>query len=191
MIDDNSKACMCDYLLANSSGNANFNRANNIKTVYMPSNQIELKFTFVYCVNLTTIIGDFSNVQTLTVAFDNCRSLTEIPYMPNLKQMGNMSFRNCIGLTSLTFYKVLTTWHTGALQGATNIETINLVDGWNTAVYAQHCTKLSQASLHDMIEKYADMTGKTSPVLNVGSTNLAKIDEEHKAMATSKNVTLA
>ena len=42
-----------------------------------------------------------------------------------------------------------------------------------------------------MIEKYADMTGQTSPVMNVGSSNLAKIDDEHKAMATAKNITLA
>lgn len=191
MIDDNSKACMCDYLLANLSGNANLNRANNIKTVYMPSNQTHLRNTFVYCVNLTTIIGDFSNVINLNVAFDNCRSLAEIPYMPNLKQMSNYSFRNCTGLTSITFYKVLETWHTGALTGCTNIETINLVDGWNINSYVQHCPNLTQASLHDMIEKYADMTGQTSPILNVGSTNLEKIDDEHKAMATAKNVTLA
>jgi hypothetical protein len=83
---------------------------------------------------------------------------------------------------------VLTTWDTNALLGCTNIETINLVDGWNTSIYAQHCTKLTQACLHDMIEKLADMTGQTPLVFKIGEKNIEKIDDEHIAMLQQKNI---
>jgi hypothetical protein len=78
--------------------------------------------------------------------------------------------------------------HTSALAGSTNITTINLVDGWNSSLYVHHCTNLSQASLHDMIEKLADMTGLTPIVFQIGTNNIAKIDEEHLAMLESKNI---
>ena len=178
-------------LFSNDTANTNGGLNAALTTVYVPSKVTRLVATFRNCSKLTTIIVDFSKVVEMSQSFYACKSLTELPYMPNLNVLSVLSFYGCTGLTSVTFHKILTTWASNAFQGCTNIETINLVDGWNTAVYAHHCPNLSQASLHDMIEKLADMTGQPAVVMNVGSTNLEKIDEEHKAMATNKNWTLA
>jgi hypothetical protein len=191
MTDSNSKQHALNYRFYNTTVNSNGGYYAKLKEVYLPSGATYLFGTFENCSKLTTIHGDLSTILSTQNGFSCCASLTEMPYMPNLENLNNGSFRNCTGLTSITFYKVLKNWHTGALTGCTNIETINLVDGWNTAIYVQHCPKLTQACLHDMCEKLADMTGQTAPVMNVGSTNMAKIDDEHKAIVTNKNWTLA
>ena len=192
MVDKNSKRSTCNSLFAGGSSVVNKdNRCAGLKTVYMPEKMTKLLNTFMNCILLTTIIGDLTNVVDISGTFDGCQSLKELPYFPNLDVFQNNAVRRCTSLTSITFYKVLTLWHTGALSGCTNITEINLADGWNISVYAQHCPNLTQECLHDMIEKYADMTGQISPVMNVASENIDKIDEEHKAMATAKNVTLA
>lgn len=188
MVDDNARVSMCQYLFYSENASANNNRSASLRTIYMPDKVTALIFTFCNCLNLTTIIGDLSNVILITEGFRNCQALTELPYMPNLVTLSNNAFRNCTGLTSITFYKVITYWHTGALTGCTNIATINLVDGWNTAVYAQHCEKLTQACLHDMCEKLDDMTGQTPLVFKIGEPNIAKIDDEHIAMLQQKNI---
>ena len=188
MLDENSKRTTCYNLFANNVATSNNNRSAGLKTIYMPSQATLLNSTFTNCVSLTTIIGDFSAVINISGAFEGCRSLTELPYFPNLQILQNRAIQDCKGLTNITFYKILTSWHTGALSGCTNITTINIVDGWNTAIYAQHCTNLSQECLHDMVEKLADMTGKTPLTFYIGASNIEKIDEEHITMLDNKNI---
>lgn len=162
----------------------------NMQEIYLPDSILIMgESMFLYCKSLTKIHGDLTSCNTICAnALLGCGALKELPYFPNLNEIQNGAFRNCTGLTSITFYKVLKTWHTGALTGCTNIETINLVDGWNTAVYVQHCENLTQACLHDMCEKFADMTGKNPLKVYFGETNIEKIDDEHIAMLENKNI---
>ena len=188
----NNRNFISSDLFVSSYSGATGNSINTeLEEIYMPDGLTSIYRTFYNCRALKLIVGDMTSVKGLSSSFYGCSSLTEIPYMPNLEYLESNALTRCTRLTSITFYKVLTAWKSNALTGCTNITAINLADGWNINVYAQHCPNLTQASLHDMIEKYADMTGKTSPVMNVGSSNLVKIDDEHKAMATAKNITLA
>ena len=175
-------------LFSNMNGNANGGFNVSLEEIFMPDGVTGLAYTFQNCSSLKTIHGNFENVASISMGFDGCKALPELPYMPNLNRFGANDLRNCTGLTSLTFYKVFLGWHTEALKGCINIETINLADGWSTAVYVHHCTKLSQASLHDMIEKLADMTGQDPLIFKVGETNILKIDDEHIAMLQQKNI---
>ena len=186
-----NRGFITSHLFYNGTKNQNSSINSRLEKVYLPDGLTVLAATFYNCSALVEIIGDLSTVKELNSTFCNCVALPEIPYLPNLEKLGGNSFLNCVSLKSITFHKVLTTWHSNAFQGCTNITEVNLADGWNISSYVQHCPNLTQASLHNMIEKYADMTGQTSPVMNVGSVNLEKIDDEHKAMATAKNITLA
>lgn len=53
------------------------------------------------------------------------------------------------------------------------------------------CNKLSYDSLLNVLNGLADLTGSTSQKLTLGTTNLAKLTDEEKAIATNKNWTLA
>lgn len=189
LVDYNSKNCVCVGLFASRQANTNLNFSAQLRTIYVPSGAESIDKMFYGCRNLTTIIGDMTSVLNIGErTFNECYKLTELPYMPNLSQIGMYAFNKCTGLSSITFYKVLAFWDSTALQGCINVKTINLVDGWDRAVYVQHCTNLTQECLHDMCEKLADMTGKTALVFKVGADNIAKIDDEHIAMLQQKNI---
>lgn len=49
------------------------------------------------------------------------------------------------------------------------------------------CTALTVDSLMSVINALVDLTGQSSKRLILGSANLAKLSEEQKAVATSKN----
>lgn len=52
-------------------------------------------------------------------------------------------------------------------------------------------TLFSRETLVSILNNYADMTGKATVKLTLGSKNLAKLTDEDKLIATNKNITLA
>lgn len=52
-------------------------------------------------------------------------------------------------------------------------------------------TLFSRETLVNILNNYADMTGKAAVKLTLGSKNLAKLTDEDKLIATNKNITLA
>lgn len=52
-------------------------------------------------------------------------------------------------------------------------------------------TLFSRETLVNILNNYADMTGKSTVKLTLGSENLAKLTDEDKLIATNKNITLA
>lgn len=52
-------------------------------------------------------------------------------------------------------------------------------------------TLFSRETLVNILNNYADMTGKTTAKVIFGSTNLAKLTDDDIAVATAKNITLA
>ena len=63
--------------------------------------------------------------------------------------------------------------------------------GWKVALNLSKCVNLTHDSIMNVIRGLADLTGQTSVTLTLGATNLAKLTDEEKAIATSKNWTLA
>lgn len=78
------------------------------------------------------------------------------------------------------------------LSRCTKLEEIELEQGFNcvSAFVCNQCP-LTQQSLVNMLTALADLTGQQAKTLAVGSTNLAKLTNEQKAIATQKNWTLA
>jgi hypothetical protein len=191
-IQEDSNGICCTFgLFSNSSITNNNNKHYALRTVYMPSGITQLSSTFKNCANLVNIIGDLSSVVRTNSAFVNCKALTELPYMPDLEYLEHQSFAYCVSLTSITFYKVLTSWVSNALTGCTNIETINLVDGWNTSIYAQHCPKLTSECVNNMINCLADMAGQNARIIQFHADVKAKLTDDQIAQITNKNWTLA
>jgi hypothetical protein len=122
---------------------------------------------FRYCTNLVSVLSlDTSNFLTGQRMFYDCKKLETLSLTTSPKDFDSTMFGNCTALANLT-----------------------IGEGWAVSIYLTGCSALTQESLHGMIENLADLTGSTAKIFQIGSTNLAKIDEEHIAMLQAKNWT--
>ena len=157
------------------------------------SNVINMGSMFNSCRSLTSIPQlDTSKVRYMDNMFYNCKSLTSIPQLntSRVELMGAM-FAGCITLASVP--RLDATSLTGAndmfgyswappldkfttFGGLTNLK-INL----NLST----CPNLTKESLLNVFNEAADVTASPK-TLTLGSTNLAKLTDEEKAIATNK-----
>ena len=107
--------------------------------------------------------------------------------LPSAKTLVGVCFNNCTMLEKLTL-GIVTSMSQQALNGSQNITCIEIAKGTTGTLYLQPAINLTQESLHKIIENYADMTYKNAPTLYIGSTNIAKIDDEHIVMLENKNI---
>ena len=62
---------------------------------------------------------------------------------------------------------------------------------WNFSVSLSSSSYLTHDSIIGLLNNLKDLTGDTAKTITLGSTNLAKLTDEEKAIATNKNWTLA
>lgn len=108
------------------------------------------------------------HLQTLsgnTYVIKNCTSLKKL-WIPNT-------------LTSLIPYN--------AIYGCTNLKEIELQSDFNVQADFSNCTALTAESLEKMLLALKNLNGSASKTLTLGSTNLAKLNDSQKAIATNKN----
>lgn len=152
------------------------------------SNGTNFARMFYGCTSLTSLPQlDTSKATNLDYYIYNCDSLVSTPRIDTSQATSfSGAFMNCEALESLeiTTTKIMLT----AIQNCPNLKNLIIGEGFNQSiVYLDTCPNLTQESLHGMIENLADMTGLDTKTFNVGSTNLAKIDEEHISMLEAKN----
>lgn len=132
------------------------------------SKGVDFSYAWTYCSSLTEFPAlDLSNSSGYFYGtWGNCSSLTTIPQL-DLSSGINFSgaWNNCSALTTLGGF--------GAISADIDLH-------WSTL--------LTVESLMNVITQAATVTGKT---MTLGSTNLAKLTDEQKAVATSKGWTLA
>ena len=131
------------------------------------SNVTNMNKMFYYCSSLTSVpLLDTSKVTYMNSMFYYCSSLTSVPLFDtsNVTDMNNM-FKNCRSL-----------------------ETIHMLNiGANLDISSS--TKFTREALLEIIGNLKTVT--STKRLTMGSTNLAKLTEEDKAIATNKGWTLA
>ena len=123
---------------------------------------------FYYCYSLQRIpLLGTSSVTNMSQMFNYCSSLQTIPLLDTIK-VTNMSqmFQNCSYLEFLTMTNIKLSFDISA------------------------STKFSQETLEALIDNLADLTGKTAQNFIMGSTNLRKVSQEKKDLATAKNWSL-
>lgn len=122
--------------------------------------------------SLKTLNLDAPKLVTTTNMFGDCIWLTDvtlnIPSYTDQEISINPIFSKCIGITNLTV--------NGELRAG---------------LYLSASTNLTTDSLMSVINALVDLTGENSKTLTLGATNLAKLSDEQKAIATNKNWILA
>lgn len=123
--------------------------------------------TWYGCSNLTSFPAlDLSKGTEFEYAWGDCRSLTTISQLDlSLGTDFSYAWRNCSSLVNLGGF--------GAIKNSFSLS---------------YSPKLTVESIMNIINQAATVSGKT---MTFGSTNLAKLTDEQKAVATNKGWTLA
>lgn len=153
----------CYYLFNQYKGTS----VNGLISYSDTSNVTNMSRMFYYCSSLTTIPQlDTSKVNIMGDMFYNCSSLTTVPQldMSSVTDMSNM-FYKCSSLKSI------------------------LMTGMKTHFNISVSTNFEESDLVTILNNLATVT--STKTLTMGSTNLAKLTDEEKAIATNKGWTLA
>lgn len=147
---------------------------------------------FNACTKLTSVtLSD--NIATIEVtAFNFCSSLESINIPDSVTEIKDNAFYGCTSLVDMIISNTVTKLGKSVFTNCSRLTNVILGDNFN----ANHLdlsasTKFSVDTLVAMLTALADRTGQTAYTLTLGTTNLAKLSDEQKAIATDKNWTLA
>ena len=133
---------------------------------------------------------DTSNVTDMYSMFYNCSSLTTIPLLDtsNVIDMSSM-FSGCFSLTTIP--QLDTSNVTNMVRMFTNCSSLTTIHmtGMKVSFGIFFSTKFTRDALVEILNNLSVVTSTTT--LTMGSTNLAKLTDEDKKIATEKGWTLA
>lgn len=145
-------------------------------------------------------------LSTNAYAFFNCTGLTEIELPPSITVFNGYLFSGCTSLKKIVFKSIPVTITNISVTNQGNpfykcvsLEEIQVPKNWTlrdtVIVISDGSANFTNVLTHDsmvaMFENLADLTGQTAKTLKLGETNLARLSEDEKAIATAKNWTLA
>lgn len=146
---------------------------------------------FRECSKLTSIPQlSTKNVTNMYGMFYNCSKLTTIPQLSTSKvdNMNNM-FSGCSSLESIPLLDTSkVTYMDSMFNGCSSLKSI-LMTGMKVSFDISASTKFEKTDLLIILNNLATVT--TTKTLKMGATNLAKLTDEDKAIATNKGWTLA
>ena len=149
---------------------------------------------FYGCKKLKTIPKlDTSNVTNMDGMFGDCTSLTTIPQLDtsNVTHMYS-TFSNCSSLKSIPLLDCRNVTHIDQLFGQSRLKTLTDLGGFlnlQVSLYdsLDHLPNLTVQSIMNVIDHLYGFIGNFDPrTLELGPTNLNKLTDEQKAVATNK-----
>ncbi len=147
--------------------------------------------TWKDCSKLTEFpMLDLHNGTDFEEAWRGCSSLTSFPQLDLSSGTDfDRAWGECSSLTSLPALDLSNGTNIyDALYNSSSLTTLGGFGAIKENFDLHQSTKLTVESLMNVINQAATVTGKT---MNFGSTNLNKLTDEQKAVATSKGWTLA
>lgn len=134
--------------------------------------------------------NDTSNVTNMYDMFYNCQNLTSIPQL-NTSNVTNMygMFHNCQNLTSIPQFDTSNVENMNDMfYGCRKLKEIHMT-GMKVSFDISVSTKFTREALVEILNNIATVT--STKKLTMGATNLAKLTDEDKAIATNKGWQLA
>lgn len=156
------------------------------------SNVTYMNNMFYNCSYVTTVPQfDTSNVTNMRSMFNSCYKLTTVPRFDTskVKNMESM-FSSCSKLTTVPQFDTSNVTNMSDMFSyCSNLEAIHMIN-INANLNISASTKFTREALLEIIGNLKAKTSGTK-TLTMGSTNLAKLTDEDKAIATNKGWTLA
>ena len=213
---DVSKIKSCEHMFYNSNFTnlnlSNWDTSNIINMIWMfsscsnltdldisnfdTSNTINIKYMFAYCSKLKNINVNHFNINKITSIYGTFQNMSTLNYL-------NLSNWDTSNINEFTF----------AFSSNNNLITIEGILDLTSAIYISYmfnnCTKLENVKIKNLNYTGLDLSKSTNlsydsimylinnliettttKSINLGATNLAKLTDEEKAIATSKGWTL-
>lgn len=201
----------CYYLFYNYQGTS----VDDLITYNDTSNVIDMRYMFSSAKQITSIPNlDTRNVTNMAYIFAYCSKLSSVPLLntSNVNNMSNM-FSNCTSLTSIPqldtskatdiggIFSVCSNLTTVPALDVSNVTNMNstfflcsslksiLMTGMKVSFDIHWSTSFETADLVTILNNLATVT--STQTLTMGATNLAKLSDEQKKIATDKGWTLA
>lgn len=169
---------------------------------------VEAKFLwtnmFSNCTNLKTVKmtnNKSSNSKTGDDVFYEDTALEQVILGDGITTIGQSIFYGCTSLKTVFLPSSITTATRNSLTNTsssyyvffncTALEDVQLGQDWNMSLRLNVSNNITVESMVAMFNSLKDLTGETAKTLTLGSTNLAKLTDEQKAIAINKNWTLA
>ena len=172
------------------------NSLENVEVKYFWTNM------FSNCSNLKTAKSNRpTSSGTGDNVFYNDKALESVILADGITIIGTAVFYGCTSLKTVYLPSSITTATDSSLTSTssyyyifyncTALEDVQLGQDWNMSLRLNVSNNLTVDSMVAMFNSLKDLTGETTKTLTLGSTNLAKLSDEQKEIATSKNWTLA
>lgn len=143
-----------------------------------------------YGAHIESFNYNLPNLENGDHMFDNTKIDSINLDMPKLTQAETM-FRTCTRLAtaniSIPSYEKDENSGNGLFNGCSNLVDLTINGELRAGLYLNYVNKLTVESLMSVINALVDLTGENSKTLTLGATNLAKLSDEQKAVATNKN----
>jgi hypothetical protein len=163
----------------------------------------DLNNTFMYCKNLKKVesayfdfsnhpTGSSANSQSANYLFYGCNNLEEIEDIGiPAESYYYYAFMQCGKLHTIAVIRsTATTWFTDAFNSCYALANVTFEGVVGQNINLSWSTKLSHDSIMSLINCLETKSGETKTV-TLGTTNLAKLTDAEKAIATEKGWTLA
>ena len=190
-----SKADFPDFYGAGSKSSNSASASTVTKFKYFQfdstSATTDFKNAWSQCSSLTEFpMIDLSKGTKFPYAWWNCTALTEFPALDLSNGIDfTFAWNECSNLTTIPILDLSSgTNFASAWNGCSNLTTLGGFGAIKENFSLSDSPNLTVESLMNVINQAATVTGKT---MKFGSTNLAKLSDEQKAVATSKGWTLA
>lgn len=170
-----------------------FNNCYALTTVpqFNTSNVTDISGIFYSCSALTSVPQlNTSNVTTMENVFYGCKKLTTVP-LYNTSKVKNMSqmFWNCHNLQTVPAFDCSNVTNMNNIFASCRSLKSILMTNIGVSLDISASTLFERDDLVTILNNLKTVT--TTKVLKMGATNLAKLTDEDKAIATNKGWTLA
>lgn len=170
-----------------------FSRCSKLSSIptFNTSNATRMDNMFENCFGLISIpLLDTSKVTDMGVMFSSCNKLTSIPKL-NTSKVTNMNymFQYCSNLTTIPQLDVSkVTGMFDIFKGCSKLSEIHMT-GIKANLNISSSSLFTRDALLEILNNLSTIDG--TKTLTMGSTNLSKLTDEDKAIATNKGWTLA
>ena len=183
---------------ATSIGDNLFQSCLSLVNVEVP---VFANYMFNNCTNLKSATSTQAMETTGNEVFRGCSVLERAKIADGTTTIGSCIFDGCKVLKQVYLPSSITTATNNSLTATSNsyytfynctaLEDVQLGQDWNMSLRLNVSNNLTVDSMVAMFNSLKDLTGDTAKTLTLGSTNLKKLTDEQKAIATNKNWTLA
>ena len=163
-------------------------RSLTLVPLFDTSNVTDMSNMFQNCISLITIPKlNTSKVTKMICMFYYCESLTSVPLFDTSKvtNMSNM-FQDCKSLTSVPLFDTSkVTMMSSMFYRCSSLTTLGGFTGLKVNLDLSSCSLLTKESILNVFNKAANVTSSPK-TLTLGITNLNKLTDAEKVIATNK-----